>query len=218
MKEIKTIEDVQQEVESALQWLSAWEQTPEQLQPLRQYLSPRPGEYPRVRLVDKNKRKRRKDANAGNWNRETDLISIYFEQKENSPPRRKPANFVPHEPISPLAELVKALDEAQRTPGYDFVSLKWFRDTFLPATKYTWAGSEPQRMSTIKDAIEKRLILTSKVPNPKAPAFPVTGIQINRSHPDVQAIYGDLSAKRSNFEPVQIAGERLSHTILQARR
>ena len=168
-------------------------------------------------VFDKNKRKKRKDVKAANWNRETDIISIHFEQKQDTR-EVQPPNVAHHEPTSCVLELVQALEHAQRRPGYDYVSLKWFRDSFLPATKYAWAGSEVERTNTIRDAIEKRLILTSKVPNPKAPAFPVTAIQINPSHPDVAAIFGDSRALRSNFEPVQIAGERLSQTILQERR
>ena len=39
------------------------------------------------------------------------------------------------------------------------------------------------------------MILTSKVPNPKTPEFPVTTIQLNRTHPKVQRMLESLAPK-----------------------
>ena len=71
--------------------------------------------------------------------------------------------------------------------------------------------------NAIRSAIEKRLILVGKVPNPKSPQFPVTSIRLNRLMPDVQEVLGH--AKRDlDFHPIHIKGEPLSATILRERR
>jgi len=70
----------------------------------------------------------------------------------------------------------------------------------------------------LRDAIDKRLILTSKIANPKSPQFPVTTIRLNRLIPEVMAILGNEDRRASCFQPVAIRGEGLSTTILHDRR
>jgi len=70
----------------------------------------------------------------------------------------------------------------------------------------------------LRDAIEKRLVLTSKVPNPKSPQFPLTAIRLNRLFADNQAIPGADHRANPDFSPVDIGGENLSTTILRERR
>ena len=76
----------------------------------------------------------------------------------------------------PISDLVQALDRSESRPGYGFVALKWFRDVVLPA--FRWARLESARQAILREAIEKRFVLTSKVPNPKSPEFPVTAIRL----------------------------------------
>jgi hypothetical protein len=39
-----------------------------------------------------------------------------------------------------LSNLVRALDRAEGRPGYEFVALKWFRDTALVHEGLSWAA------------------------------------------------------------------------------
>lgn len=97
------------------------------------------------------------------------------------------------------------------------MSLKWFRDQALPGEGRPWTASEEARQSVLRTAIENRLILTSKVPNPKSPQFPVTAIRLNRLLPEVAAILGQAHLADSDFHPVEIKGEPLSVTIMRER-
>ena len=121
-------------------------------------------------------------------------------------------------PSDPVSDLVRSLDRAELTPGYDFVSLKWFRDVVLKAESFDWAQSDAARQAVLRESIERRLVLTSKVQNPKSPQFPVTAIRLNRLLPGTQAILGAESALDSDFDPVEIRGEGLSATVLRQRR
>lgn len=99
------------------------------------------------------------------------------------------------------------------------MSLKWFRDTALVSEGYPWASSDAMRQNVLRIAIENRLVLTSKVANPKAPQFPVTAIRLNRLMPEVKKILGDENEGGGfDFHPVEIRGESLSATILRERR
>ncbi len=116
-----------------------------------------------------------------------------------------------------MTEMLRALDNAEQRPGYGFVSLKWFRDSVLPAVTPSFADPEA-RQSILLEGIEKRLLLTNKVPNPKNPSFPVTAVRINREHPEMAALLGPGRSGDSGFSPVEIRGEPLSETILRERR
>jgi hypothetical protein len=91
---------------------------------------------------------------------------------------------------SALDEFVVALDQAEHEPHLHFVSLKWFRDTYLFKRGFAWARDPEIPRRLIQHATEGALILTSKVPNPKAPDFPVTSIRLDRAHPEVVRILG----------------------------
>jgi hypothetical protein len=115
------------------------------------------------------------------------------------------------------AELIRALDRAESTPGWSFVSLKKFRDEILPVENIPYLRSDMERQNAIRYAIDKRLILRKPVPNPKSPQFPVTSIRLNRLMPEVQTILGQ-SGKNLDFHPIHIKGEPLSAIILRERR
>jgi hypothetical protein len=121
-------------------------------------------------------------------------------------------------PMSPLSDLIRALHHAESRPGYEFVALKWFRDSALPAEGFPWAIDDSARQIILRDAIDKRLILTSKMPNPRSPQFPVTAIRLNRLMSEVKAILGNPDDNVSDFQPVSIRGESLSQTVLRDRR
>ncbi len=165
-----------------------------------------------VQLVGKDGRKKRKNAPADSWTPDSGEIRIRFEPI----PARAVENLRPAS--NPVADVIRSLDRAESTPGYDFVALKWFRDTFLLTEKFEWAPSDTARQAAIRQAIEKRFILTSKVQNPKSPQFPVTVIRLNRLLPEVRTILGFEAAPDSGFDPLEIRGEPLSATLLRERR
>jgi len=117
-----------------------------------------------------------------------------------------------------LWDLIRCLDHAESRPGYTFVALKWFRDVALPASAPAWAESDAVRSNVLRDAIERRIVLTGRIPNPKSPQFPVTTIKLNRLLPDVRSVLGTGGVTDEGFEPITIRGESLSATVLKERR
>src|SRR5437879_3377550 len=142
--------------------------------PLKSVLDQRiPNGYePRVVLVDDGNhkiRRKRKTASADNWIGESDQILIRFEPRSSAqgePNREAPRNTPSAPVVAPrtdkdvLTELIGALDRAEHRRGYDFVSLKWFRDTALVGESFDWARSASTRHQVLSGAIESRLILT----------------------------------------------------------
>lgn len=198
-----------------------------------------PGQYQlRVSLLDANGRKKRSNASADNWSPASGRIEIRFEpapeerkvaapavsQETATKPnqRESPESF--RDPNAFIAQievhLLRALGEAESTPGWSFVSLKKFRDEVLPSLPFppgTYQPTDVVWQEAIRSAIEKRLILVGKVPNPKSPQFPVTSIRVNRLLPEVQQVLG-LPKRGLEFQPIHIKGEPLSATILRERR
>lgn len=185
----------------------------------------------RVRFHGKTKDKKKTAVFEKNWSPETDTIYIRFEPvpdvsrhlpqpATNSTVSAPPSVPAQNSPIAadPLSDLIRALDRVESRRGYDFVSLKWFRDAALPSAGLSWASADATRQSVLRGAIDKRLILTSKVPNPKSPQFPVTAIRLNRLMPEVRTILGSGDASVPDFHPVEIRGENLSATVLRERR
>jgi len=179
-----------------------------------------------VRLRGEKRDKKRPASFEKNWSADTDSIYIKFERIPEQPLADRQlspqgsAAAAPSKAISPsdtpTSDLIRALDRAESRPGYDFVALKWFRDTALPAEGFSWVGFDSVR-HILREAIDKRLILTSKVPNPKSPQFPVTAIRLNRLMPEVRAILGS-DERPFDFQPVPIRGENLFLTLLRDRR
>ena len=106
-------------------------------------------------------------------------------------------------------ELIRSLQRAGRREGFEFVSLKWFRDLFLPAEQYAWTDSLEARSREIGDAIDEGAILTYKVPNTRSPEFPVTAIRLNHEHPDVRAVLGEAPSRSGGLQPVGLRGQHL---------
>ena len=193
----------------------------------------------KVTLLDQNGRKKRRSASADTWSPESGLIQISFEKVSRhtadkdaavgkAPPasgvetsERPTAGPVPDPRLAlsgSLSDLIKCLDHAESRPGYTFVALKWFRDVALPAGAPAWAQSDAVRSNVLRDAIERRIVLTGRIPNPKSPQFPVTTIKLNRLLPEVRAVLGHGSSMDEGFEPIAIRGETLSATVLRERR
>jgi len=220
-----TIEEVESRLEQGLAKLRSPEYKP--LETLLQPLIPK-GYRVHVSLVDKNGRKKRKNASADNWSPDLGEVRVNFEPDVTNPDilvaeqeselsagsPAKPSDAIASEPIP---DLVRTLDRAESRPGYQFVALKWFRDVALAGESFGWAQSDSARQGILREAIERRLILISKVPNPKSPQFPVTAIRLNRLLPEIRAILGEQVAD-SDFRPVDIRGEKLSATVLRERR
>lgn len=184
----------------------------------------------RVSLLQANGRKKRSNAGADTWAPESERMEFWLEpatpektvlptkvshQAEALPPQNTGGQKVYVHPAE--AELLRALDDAESTPGWNFVSLKKFRDEILPSANVPSIRSDVERQSVLRSTIEKRLILKKPVPNPKSPQFPVTSIRLNRLMPEVQEVLG-LPKKDLDFHPIHIKGEPLSATILRERR
>jgi hypothetical protein len=190
----------------------------------------------RLSLLNADGRKKRSNAVANAWSPEksepaqfwlepstaTEAVSAAATPQQE--PTTAPAVAAPHSAseagvfVHPAeAELLRALDRAESTPGWNFVSLKKFRDEILPAADIPSIRSDVERQTVIGSAIEKRFVLTGKVQNPKSPQFPVTSIRLNRLMPEVQRVLG-LPKKDLDFHPIRIKGEPLSTIILRERR
>jgi|SRR5271169_1282713 len=190
----------------------------------------------RVSLLHANGRKKRSNAGADTWTPESERMEFWLEpstaERTEShaevPQASSPSNTARTEACQATTsagiqvhpaeiELLKALDRAESTPGWSFVSLKKFRDEILPVENVPSIRSDVERQNVLRSAIEKRLILRGKVQNPKSPQFPVTSIRLNRLMPEVQQVLGQ--PKRDlDFHPIHIKGEPLSATILRERR
>jgi hypothetical protein len=202
---------------------------------------------PRVFLLDANGRKKRSSASAENWSPEFGRIEIRFERGSSEDPgfvrttavpsliaandrsrdsggkseeagSREVRSFMPPTESDLLNALMRALANAESRPGWNFVPLKKFRDEILPAEHVASMRTEEERQNALRLAIEKRFVVIGRVPNPKAPAFPVTTIRLNRFMPEVKLVLGLADDSESGFRPVSIQGEPLSATILRERR
>ncbi|HEY6904651.1 MAG TPA: hypothetical protein VI216_10110 [Candidatus Acidoferrales bacterium] len=214
-----------QEIEQQL------EQEPEVQEILKKFGFLRDGYTFSVRLHGESRDKRRTSVFEKYWKPETDSICIRFKpiaEQSNvvSRPEAHSTSVAPNDPggtkvappTGPTFDLIRALDRAESRPGYNFVALKWFRDTALLLEGFSWANADTVRKGVLSDAINRRLILTNPVSNPKNPQFPVTAIRLNRLMPEVKAILGTGGESVPDFHPAQIRGENLSATILRDRR
>lgn len=177
-----------------------------------------------VHLHRGNRKKRSTAAFEGNWNPDEDSIRITFSQLEDAEgaeiekPLVSAKRATAEAAENRIADLLRALDRAESRPGYDFVSLKWFRDTALPREGFSWAVDEAARYDVLQIAIGRELVRTKKVSNPRPPNYPVTAIYLNRSKPEVVDALGGQTAGFAGFRPVAMRGESLSSTVLHDRR
>jgi hypothetical protein len=229
-----TISDIEKMIELALEALRPAPLS-QNITSAFPYLLPS-GMRPRVQL-EEDGRKKRSTAAASNWNPETGEIVIYFERPdpESTPnpgvhPHSGPtsAGFIPFEraqrftnedlqsadapEITPLQiqQCCEALAEAEKA-GKAFIALKWFRDSGLIGSGYSWADSLAHRQAVIAKAIEVGAILTAPIPNPKAPQHPTTTVKLNRD-----SEYAKTVVRR--FQPIRPrGGESASEIVLRDR-
>lgn len=215
-------------IEEALNEL-AYSQDPGLVRALR-FLAP-PGYQAIVELCSENGRSKRRNASADSWSPEEDEIRIYFERSDEAeaPPRptrvqRGGSATALHaaeleedaqEPILPadmdtrVKELCAALAEAERG-GHAFIALKWFRDSFLPRKAFRWNQHPETRQMVLAEAIQRGVVMTSKIANPKTPAYPTTTIRLNRAE-------AGLPEEAQRFHPVAVQGDSIADTLDEER-
>jgi hypothetical protein len=209
-------------IEEALNEL-AFTQDPGLMRALR-FLAP-PGYQAIVELCSENGRSKRRDALAESWSPEYDEVRIYFERTDGEEPVQRGAraqrgsihssdedDFEPALPADMdvrVKELCSALAEAERG-GHAFIALKWFRDSFLPRKTYRWNQHPETRQSVLAEAIQRGVVLTSKIANPKTPAYPTTTIRLNRAE-------AGIPEEAQRFQPIEVQGEPVAVTINEER-
>jgi hypothetical protein len=189
-----------------------------------QFLSP-PGYQAIVELCSENGRSKRRNAMADSWSPEDDEVRIYFERISDGEghirpprlamPRSAEDDVEPEESVPPadmdnrVKELCTALAEAERG-GHAFIALKWFRDSFLPRKSYRWNQHPDSRQTVLAEAIQRGVVMTSKIANPKTPAYPTTTIRLNRAE-------AGIPEEAHRFHPVAVQGDGAS-AILEEER
>ena len=151
-----------------------------------------------VELCSESGRSKRRTASADTWSPEEDEIRIYFERVDEGEPGHRLArpfrelreqqgsressqeSTAASDMDARVKELCAALAEAERG-GHAFIALKWFRDSFLLRKPFRWNRSSESRQVVLAEAIQRGVVLTSKIANPKTPAYPTTTIRLNRS-------------------------------------
>jgi hypothetical protein len=119
------------------------------------------------------------------------------------------------EPVLPadmdarVKELCAALAEAERG-GHAFIALKWFRDSFLPRKTFRWNQHPETRQMVLAEAIQRGVVMTSKIANPKTPAYPTTTIRLNRAE-------AGIPEEAQRFHPVAVQGESIAETLDEER-
>ncbi len=182
-----------------------------------------------VELCSENGRSKRRNASADTWSPEDDEIRIYFERIDDgeASPRVVRAHrsgpvhtadeeeddaqeaVLPADMDARVKELCAALAEAERG-GHAFIALKWFRDSFLPRKAFRWNQHPETRQMVLAEAIQRGVVMTSKIANPKTPAYPTTTIRLNRAE-------AGIPEEAQRFHPVAVQGEPLSETIDEER-
>jgi hypothetical protein len=108
-----------------------------------------------------------------------------------------------------VKELCAALAEAERG-GHAFIALKWFRDSFLPRKAFRWNQHPESRQAVLAEAIQRGVVVTSKIANPKTPAYPTTTIRLNRAE-------AGIPEEAQRFHPIQVHGDSIAEAIQEER-
>jgi len=218
-----TIPAAEEIIEDALNEL-AYSQDPGLVRALR-FLTP-PGYQAIVELCSESGRSKRRNASADTWSPEEDEIRIYFEHVDAEEPAlrsnraQRAANraleeeepdgeALPADMDTRVKELCGALAEAERG-GHAFIALKWFRDSFLPRKAFRWNHHPETRQAVLAEAIQRGVVLTSKIANPKTPAYPTTTIRLNRSE-------SGIPEEAQRFHPIEVQGEPVGTVIDEDR-
>jgi len=225
----KTVLQVQSAIAAALQSIPDYaSKLPDALKPLENLVPPK-GMRAEVSLRHAaTNRQVRRNAPMASWSPESGLVTISYDASAAEdtvqlqtmvPPSAEVAPVTQRLPVEdPVRGLVLALDRAEKDPKRGFVALKWFRDSYLPEQGLAWAATPEARHRAIVEADRRRWVLTSKIPNPKNPEFPVTTIRVNRTLNQVREILEQEATLTPDFAPLPIRGEPLSDTVLRERR
>jgi hypothetical protein len=218
-----TVPDAEEIIEEALSEL-AFSQDPGMVRALR-FLAP-PGYQAIVELCSENGRSKRRNASADSWSPEEDEVRIYFERMDDAEPAQRQSrsraqvdrNFdeednqeaqIPADLDDRVKELCAALAEAERG-GHAFIALKWFRDSFLPRKAFRWNQHPESRQAVLAEAIQRGVVQTSKIANPKTPAYPTTTIRLNRAE-------AGMPEEAQRFHPVAVHGDSITDAIEEER-
>ncbi len=182
-----------------------------------------------VELCGENGRSKRRNASADTWSPEEDEVRIYFERIDGSEAVPRPVRapravaeqsfdeddddgqeaVIPADLDARVKELCAALAEAERG-GHAFIALKWFRDSFLPRKAFRWNQHPDSRQTVLAEAIQRGVVLTSKIANPKTPAYPTTTIRLNRAE-------AGIPEEAQRFHPVAAHGDSIEEAIEEER-
>ncbi len=211
-----TIKELQSKVEDSLEALQAVSHLPSELQELRLLI---PHDFtPRVTIRNIQKGRRlRSDASAQYFRPQECEVVLRFDSYSDDDAEEPARSLSAEEDIPRRAEIEELLAALDRAEGSrDFVGLKWFRDHFLPAEGYSWADDRGRCGRLIREATDEKLLLTSKVPNPRDRLQPTTAIRINRSHPRFRK--RRATPRPAAFKPIRMRGKPLSATVCEDRR
>ena len=220
-----SIPDAEEMIEEALNELS-FSADPGLTQVLH-FLAPA-GYQAIVELCGENGRSKRRNAMASTWTAEEDEVRIYFERIDGEEAAPRPARasrasadidfdedddgqeaVMPADIDARVKELCAALAEAERG-GHAFIALKWFRDSFLPRKAYRWNQHPESRQAVLAEAIQRGVVVTSKIANPKTPAYPTTTIRLNRAE-------AGMPDEAQRFHPVTAHGDSIADAIEEER-
>jgi hypothetical protein len=217
-----TIPDAEEIIEEALNELSF--STDPGLARALHFLAPA-GYQAIVELCSESGRGKRRNAMAETWSPEEDEVRIYFERIDGAEavPRSVRAAVeqafdegddsqeavIPADLDARVKELCAALAEAERG-GHAFIALKWFRDSFLPRKAFRWNQHPDSRQTVLAEAIQRGVVITSKIANPKTPAYPTTTIRLNRAE-------AGLPDEAQRFRPVAAHGDSIAEAIEEER-
>jgi hypothetical protein len=183
-----------------------------------------------VELCSESGRSKRRNASAETWSPEEDEVRIYFERIDEGEgisrvthaPRPVAEHTydddeaddsqeaqIPADLDARVKELCAALAEAERG-GHAFIALKWFRDSFLPRKAFRWNQHPESRQAVLAEAIQRGVVLTSKIANPKTPAYPTTTIRLNRAE-------AGMPDEAQRFHPVAVHGDSIAEAIEEER-
>jgi hypothetical protein len=180
-----------------------------------------------VELCSENGRSKRRSASADSWSPEEDEVRIYFERIDGAEAAPRPQRasaaaeqafddedesqdaIIPADLDARVKELCAALAEAERG-GHAFIALKWFRDSFLPRKAFRWNQHPESRQAVLAEAIQRGVVVTSKIANPKTPAYPTTTIRLNRAE-------AGMPDEVQRFHPVTAHGDSIAEAIEEER-
>jgi hypothetical protein len=192
------------------------------------FLAP-PGYQAIVELCGENGRSKRRNALADSWSPEEVEVRISVERTDEGEAAPRPVRapraavaepafdeeedgqeaVIPADMDARVKELCAALAEAERG-GHAFIALKWFRDSFLPRKAFRWNQHPDSRQAVLAEAIQRGVVLTSKIANPKTPAYPTTTIRLNRAE-------AGIPEEAQRFHPVSSHGESIAEAIEEER-